>query len=50
MTWYMFDILAGWVLIGFAMFWVVGVKKKNFNRLRDVIMPYITENLQPYVT
>ena len=34
----------------FMMFWVVGVKRKRSKRLCDVIVPYIAENLQPYVT
>ena len=49
MTWYMLDIVVGLGLIGSATFWVVGVKKKNLNRLHDAIVPYIAENLQPYV-
>ena len=50
MTRYTFDIMIGLGLVGSVMFWAVGVKKKNFNRLHDVIVPYIAENLQPYVT
>ena len=30
--------------------WVVEAKKEKFNRLHDLIVPYITKNLQPYVT
>ena len=37
-------------LVVLTTFWVVGVKKKKFNRLRDAIVPYIAENLRPYVT
>ena len=29
---------------------MVGEKKKEVNRLREVIVPYIAMNLQPYVT
>ena len=29
---------------------VVEVKKKKYNRLRDLIVPYIAKNLQPYIT
>ena len=29
---------------------VVEVKEKKFNRLRNLIVPYIAENLQPYIT
>ena len=42
-------LFGGWVLVGFAMFWVVGVKEKEVNRLCDAIEPYHTENLWPYI-
>ena len=37
------------VLVGSTTFWVVEVKKEKFNRLHNAIVPYITENLWPYV-
>ena len=40
---YTWDIVEGCVLVGLTM--VVEVKKKKFNRLRDLIMPYIAKNL-----
>ena len=45
----MLDIL---VLDGFSGFnnvWVVEAKKEKFNRLCGAIIPYIAENLRPYI-
>ena len=44
----MLDMVEGCVLVGWMT--VVEVKKKKFNSLHDSIMPYIAENLRPYVT
>ena len=46
-SWYMLDMVEGCVVVGWTM--VVEVKKKKLNRLHDSIVPYITENLQPYI-
>ena len=49
MIWCTLDILA---LGGFSWLddiWVVEVKKEKFNRLHNSIVPYIAENLRPYV-
>ena len=35
---------------GGTTFWVVGEKEKEVNRLREAIVPYIAENLRPYIT
>ena len=47
------DVQHRWEIGFFGMFEVVGEmgeKEKEFQRLCDVIVPYITKNLQPYIT
>ena len=51
MTRWMFNIF--WVWDGFGGFNDVlsgGSEEKKFNRLHNLIMPYIAKNLRPYVT
>ena len=38
------------VLVGFNDILSGGSEEKEVNRLHDVIVPYITENIQPYIT